>query len=50
MDIIMNNPIYVSTKELPVTFGNRKPHADAERRVLVITDDLAAELETLAKS
>ena len=46
----MSNPIYVSTEELPVSFGDPEPHGDAERRVLVIKDDLAAELETLAKS
>jgi hypothetical protein len=50
MEIIMCNPIYVSTEELPVSFGNPKLHGDAERRVLVVKDDLAAELETLAKS
>ena len=50
IEIIMSNPIYVSTEEMPVSFGDPKPHGDAERRVLVIKDDLAAELETLAKS
>jgi len=39
MEIIMSNPIYVSTEELPVSFGDPKPHGDAERRVLVIKGD-----------
>lgn len=50
MEIILRNTIYVSTEELPVSFGDPQPHADADRRVLVMKDDLAAELESLAKS
>jgi hypothetical protein len=46
----MSNPIYVSTEELPVSFGDPHPQGYSDRRVLVIKDDLAAELETLAKS
>ena len=50
IEIIMSNPIYVSTEELPVSFVDPEPHRDADRRILVIKDDLAAELQTLAKS
>jgi hypothetical protein len=46
----MSARIYVSTEELPVSFGDPTPHGDAERRVLVIKDDLAAELEIIRQT
>jgi len=46
----MSNPIYVSTEELPVSFGDPEPHRDADRRILVIKDDLATALEIIRQT
>jgi len=50
MEIILSNPLYVSTEELHVSFGNPQPHGDADRRVLVIMDHTAAALEIIRQT
>jgi len=40
----------VSTEELPVSFGNPQPRGDADRRTLLILDDLAAALEIIRQT
>jgi len=50
MEIIMTNPIYVSTEKFTVSFGDPGLHDDADRRILIIKDDLAAALEIIRQT